>query len=116
MSAKQIEIVNKLSSDFSEGQATRPQLMEWAESNGYSKYAPSFIWQKPYRDGRGMFRIPSESELGSVKSCISHKISPEVLADKAAEVSAPEPAYANLMMSTDVVFYIVLFHSFFNII
>jgi len=102
MSAKQIEIVNKLSSDFSEGQASRPELMEWAEKNGYSKYAPSFIWQKPYRVGRGMFRIPSESELGSVKSCISHKISPEVLADKAAEVSAPEPAHANLMMSTDI--------------
>ena len=102
MSAKQIEIVNKLSSDFPQGQATRPELMEWAEKNGMSKYAPGFIWQKPYRVGRGMFRIPSESELSTSKSCISHKISPEVLTDKAAEVSAPEPAHANLMMSTDI--------------
>ena len=44
MSTKQIEIVNQLSSAFPKGEATRPELMEWATKTGLSKYAPSFIW------------------------------------------------------------------------
>ena len=60
MSTKQIEIVNQLSSVFTNGEVTRPELMDWALKSGLSKYAPSFIWSgSKYRVGRGVFRIPS---------------------------------------------------------
>jgi len=34
------------------------QLMEWAEKEGLSKYAPSFIWKGENKVRRGVFRIP----------------------------------------------------------
>ena len=101
MSTKQIEIVNQLSSVFTNGEVTRPELMDWALKSGLSKYAPSFIWSgSKYRVGRGVFRIPSIDELGNSSTpCDTHQITPEVLVEKAAEVSVP---VTNLMMSTDV--------------
>ena len=63
MSAKRIEIANKLIVDFPSGRATQAELMEWAETNGYSKYAPSFVWKSEYRVDRGIFRIPTETEI-----------------------------------------------------
>ena len=63
MSAKRIEIANKLLVDFPSGRATQSELMEWAVANGYSKYAPSFVWKSEYRVDRGIFRIPSETEI-----------------------------------------------------
>jgi hypothetical protein len=63
MSTKRVEIVNKLLVDFPAGTATQSELMEWAERNGYSKYAPSFVWKKEYRVGRGLFKIPNETEI-----------------------------------------------------
>ena len=35
MSAKRIEIANKLLVDFPSGRATQSELMEWAEANGF---------------------------------------------------------------------------------
>ena len=101
MSTKQIEIVNQLSSVFTNGEVTRPELMDWALKSGLSKYAPSFIWSgSKYRVGRGVFRIPSIDELGNSSTpCDTHQITPEVLVEKATEVSVP---VTNLMMSTDV--------------
>ena len=68
MSNKRVEIVNKLKAEFPAGTVTQSELMDWAVTNGYSKYAPSFVWKKEYRVGRGLFKIPSENEIkmGSV--------------------------------------------------
>ena len=63
MSTKRIEIANKLLVDFPSGRATQSDLMEWAVANGYSKYAPSFVWKSEYRVDRGIFRIPTETEI-----------------------------------------------------
>ena len=63
MSTKRIEIANKLLVDFPSGRATQTELMEWAVANGYSKYAPSFVWKSEYRVDRGIFRIPTETEI-----------------------------------------------------
>ena len=42
---KRTEIVEKLEKVFPDREVTMKQLMEWAEGEGLSKYAPSFIWK-----------------------------------------------------------------------
>jgi hypothetical protein len=99
MSNKRVEIVNKLIVDFPAGTATQSELMEWAERNGYSKYAPSFVWKKEYRVDRGLFKIPNETELKTETLNVPLEI---VAADAvAAKPSVPDTA-TNLMMTTDI--------------
>ena len=100
MSAKRIEIANKLLVDFPSGRATQAELMEWAVANGYSKYAPSFVWKSEYRVDRGIFRIPTETEIKTG----TLNVPLEVVAAEAAVTkteSVPDTR-ANLMMSTDI--------------
>ena len=42
---KRAEIVKGLEKVFPDREASMKQLMEWAENEGFSKYAPSFIWK-----------------------------------------------------------------------
>jgi len=55
---KRTEIVKGLEKVFPDREVTMKQLMEWAESEGLSKYAPSFIWKSGNKIRRGVFRIP----------------------------------------------------------
>jgi len=55
---KRTEIVKGLEKVFPDREVTMKQLMEWAESEGLSKYAPSFIWEAENKVRRGVFRIP----------------------------------------------------------
>jgi len=55
---KRTEIVKSLEKVFPDREVTMKQLMEWAESEGLSKYAPSFIWKSENKVRRGVFRIP----------------------------------------------------------
>ena len=58
LSEKQTEIVRGLEKGFPDREVTMKQLMEWAEGEGLSKYAPSFIWKSENKVRRGVFRIP----------------------------------------------------------
>ena len=98
MSAKRIEIANKLLVDFPSGRATQSELMEWAEANGYSKYAPSFVWKSEYRVDRGIFRIPSETEIKTG----TLDVPMEVVATETAKIESVPDTVTNLMMSTDI--------------
>ena len=98
MSIKRVEIVNKLLVDFPAGTATQSELMEWAERNGYSKYAPSFVWKKEYRVDRGLFKIPNETELKTETLNVPLEV---VAAEQTDTVSVPDTA-TNLMMTTDI--------------
>ena len=101
MSAKRIEIANKLIVDFPGGRATQTELMEWAEANGYSKYAPSFVWKSEYRVDRGIFRIPTETEIKTGTLNVPLEVvAAEAAASKVVE-SVPDTV-TNLMMSTDI--------------
>ena len=101
MSAKRIEIANKLIVDFPSGRATQAELMEWAEANGYSKYAPSFVWKSEYRVDRGVFRIPTETEIKTGTLNVPLEVvAAEAAASKVVE-SVPDTV-TNLMMSTDI--------------
>ena len=62
LSEKQTEIVKGLEKGFPDREVTMKQLMEWAENEGFSKYAPSFIWKGENKVRRGVFRIP---EIGA---------------------------------------------------
>jgi len=62
LSEKQTEIVKGLEKVFPDREVTMKQLMEWAENEGLSKYAPSFIWKSGNKVRRGVFRIP---EIGA---------------------------------------------------
>ena len=62
LSEKQTEIVRGLEKGFPDREVTMKQLMEWAEGEGLSKYAPSFIWKSGNKVRRGVFRIP---EIGA---------------------------------------------------
>jgi len=62
LSEKQTEIVKGLEKGFPDREVTMKQLMEWAENEGFSKYAPSFIWKSGNKVRRGVFRIP---EIGA---------------------------------------------------
>jgi len=62
LSEKQTEIVRGLEKGFPDREVTMKQLMEWAENEGLSKYAPSFIWKSGNKVRRGVFRIP---EIGA---------------------------------------------------
>ena len=55
---KRTEIVKGLEKVFPDREVTMKQLMEWAESEGLSKYAPSFIWEAENKVRRGVYRIP----------------------------------------------------------
>jgi len=55
---KRTEIVKGLEKVFPDREVTMKQLMEWAEREGLSKYAPSFIWKSENKVRRGVFRIP----------------------------------------------------------
>jgi len=55
---KRTEIVKGLEKVFPDREVTMKQLMEWAEGEGLSKYAPSFIWKSGNKIRRGVFRIP----------------------------------------------------------
>ena len=100
MSTKRVEIVNKLLVDFPAGTATQSELMEWAERNGYSKYAPSFVWKKEYRVDRGLFKIPNETELKTETLSVPLEV---VAAEAAsAKVESVPDTTANLMMTTDI--------------
>ena len=55
---KRTEIVKGLEKVFPDREVTMKQLMEWAEGEGLSKYAPSFIWKSENKVRRGVFRIP----------------------------------------------------------
>ena len=100
MSAKRVEIVNKLLVDFPTGTATQTELMDWAVENGYSKYAPSFVWKKEYRVDRGLFKIPNETELKTE----TLNVPVEVIAAEAAaaKVESVPDTTTNLMMTTDI--------------
>jgi len=98
MSAKRIEIANKLLVDFPSGRATQSELMEWAVANGYSKYAPSFVWKPEYRVDRGIFRIPTETEIKTG----TLDVPMEVVAAETAKTESVPDTRANLMMSTDI--------------
>ena len=100
MSAKRVEIVNKLLVDFPTGTATQTELMDWAVENGYSKYAPSFVWKKEYRVDRGLFKIPNETELKTETLSVPLEV---VAAEAAsAKVESVPDTTANLMMTTDI--------------
>jgi MoxR-like ATPase len=62
LNEKQTEIVRGLEKGFPDREVTMKQLMEWAEGEGLSKYAPSFIWKSGNKVRRGVFRIP---EIGA---------------------------------------------------
>ena len=62
LNEKQTEIVRGLEKGFPDREVTMKQLMEWAENEGLSKYAPSFIWKSGNKVRRGVFRIP---EIGA---------------------------------------------------
>ena len=55
---KRTEIVEKLEKVFPDREVTMKQLMEWAENEGLSKYAPAFIWETENKVRRGVYRIP----------------------------------------------------------
>ncbi len=50
---KRTEIVEKLEKVFPDREVTMKQLMEWAENEGLSKYAPAFIWETENKVRRG---------------------------------------------------------------
>ena len=54
---KRTEIVEKLEKVFPDREVTMKQLMEWAENEGLSKYAPAFIWETENKVRRGVYRI-----------------------------------------------------------
>jgi len=58
LTEKRTEIVKGLEKVFPDREVTMNQLMEWAEKEGLSKYAPSFIWKGENKVRRGVFRIP----------------------------------------------------------
>ena len=58
LNEKRTEIVESLEKVFPDREVTMKQLMEWAEKEGLSKYAPSFIWKGENKVRRGVFRIP----------------------------------------------------------
>ena len=62
LTEKRTEIVKGLEKVFPDREVTMKQLMEWAEKEGLSKYAPSFIWKSENKVRRGVFRIP---EIGA---------------------------------------------------
>ena len=62
LTEKRTEIVKGLEKVFPDREVTMNQLMEWAEKEGLSKYAPSFIWKGENKVRRGVFRIP---EIGA---------------------------------------------------
>ena len=62
LTEKRTEIVKGLEKVFPDREVTMKQLMEWAEGEGLSKYAPSFIWKSGNKVRRGVFRIP---EIGA---------------------------------------------------
>jgi hypothetical protein len=62
LTEKRTEIVKGLEKVFPDREVTMNQLMEWAEKEGLSKYAPSFIWKSENKVRRGVFRIP---EIGA---------------------------------------------------
>ena len=62
LNEKRTEIVESLEKVFPDREVTMKQLMEWAEGEGLSKYAPSFIWKSENKVRRGVFRIP---EIGA---------------------------------------------------
>ena len=55
---KRTEIVKGLEKGFPDREVTMKQLMEWAEGEGLSKYAPAFIWEAENKVRRGVYRIP----------------------------------------------------------
>lgn len=99
MSNKRVDIVNKLKTAFPAGTVTQAELMDWAVTNGHSKYAPSFVWKKEYRVGRGLFKIPSEQEIKTEKINVPLEV---VVAAQVAEKTIVPDAAANLMMTTDI--------------
>ena len=58
LTEKNIEIIESLEKTFPDREVTMKELMEWAEKEGLSKYAPSFIWKSENKIRRGVFRIP----------------------------------------------------------
>ena len=62
LNEKRTEIVESLEKVFPDREVTMKQLMEWAENEGFSKYAQSFIWKSENKVRRGVFRIP---EIGA---------------------------------------------------
>ena len=62
LTEKRTEIVKGLEKVFPDREVTMNQLMEWAEKEGLSKYAPSFIWKSENKVRRGVYRIP---EIGA---------------------------------------------------
>jgi hypothetical protein len=99
MSVKRIEIANKLIADFPTGEARIPELKEWSVKNGYSSHAASFVWKRENRVARGLFKIPTETEIKTGTPIIPL----EVLATEVAETKTVVPdTTANLMMTTDI--------------
>ncbi len=62
LNEKRTEIVESLDKVFPDREVTMKQLMEWAEKEGLSKYAPAFIWEAENKVRRGVYRIP---EIGA---------------------------------------------------
>jgi len=62
LNEKRTEIVESLEKVFPDREVTMKQLMEWAEKEGLSKYAPAFIWEAENKVRRGVYRIP---EIGA---------------------------------------------------
>jgi len=61
LNEKRTEIVESLEKVFPDREVTMKQLMEWAEKEGLSKYAPAFIWEAENKVRRGVYRIPEIS-------------------------------------------------------
>ena len=65
LSEKRTKIVESLGKIFPNREVTMKQLMGWAENEGLSKYAPSFIWKNENKIRRGVYRIPDIGVRGT---------------------------------------------------
>ena len=83
LTEKNIEIIENLEKTFPDREVTMKELMEWAEKEGLSKYAPSFIWKSENKIRRGVFRIPEIN--GNV--AIDTKVAFVPMAEEEKEVS-----------------------------
>ena len=67
LNEKRTEIVESLEKVFPDREVTMKQLMEWAEGEGLSKYAPAFIWEAENKVRRGVYRIPEINGANDAK-------------------------------------------------
>ena len=96
LSASQKKFISAAVTEFCKGaELTKPDIQTVRVK--YDTSWPRWITTEEYRVGRGLYKLPNETDVET--PCETHKITPAVIAEKAAEVPA---AAVNLMMSTDV--------------